>query len=70
MEVVGWEIKAELKATVLLETIDPFAVVLLRSIRGSTPRFHLENDEACRKFPLVLRKFTAACDSAVKDVLR
>ena len=52
-----------------LETIDPFAVVLPRSIRGSMPRFHLENDAACQKFSLVLPKFTAACDSTVKNVL-
>ena len=51
--------------TVPLETIDPFAAVLPRSIRGSTPRFHLENDAACRKFPSVLPQFTAACDFAV-----
>ena len=56
--------------TVPLETIDPFAAVLPRLIRGPMPRFHLENDAASRKFPSVLPKFTAACDSEVKDVPR
>ena len=56
--------------TVPPETIDPFAAFFSRSIRGSTPRFHLANNAACRKNSSVLPKFTAACDSAVKEVPR
>ena len=58
------------KDTVSPETIDPFAAFFSRSIRGSTPRFHLANNAACRKNSSVLPKFTTACDSAVKEVPR
>ena len=51
-------------------TIYPFAAVFSRSIRGAMPRFHLDNDAACRKFFAVLPNFTAACDSAVNSVPR
>ena len=50
------------------ETIDPFAAVFSQSICGAMPRFHLDNDAACRKFFAVLPNFTAACDSAVNSV--
>ena len=51
-------------------TIYPFAAVFSRSIRGAMPRFHLDNDAACRKIFAVLPNFTAACDSAVNSVPR
>ena len=62
--------KKQLAFTVPPETTDPFAAFFSRSIRGSTPRFHLANNAACRKNSSVLPKFTAACDSAVKAVPR
>ena len=64
------EILSSREGTVPPGTIYPFAAVFSRSIRGAMPRFHLDNDAACRKFFAVLPNFTAACDSAVNSVPR